>query len=181
MLPCRSGFRVRGTRFCILVLLLLGSCVALAGDRKHRKAVPTPTPESAKEDLGLKNIPLTVGHEAKGLVLPNYDIQGHLLGRFEAATAARIDENHVHFTDLKMLTFDKEEKPDFNVDMADAVLNLETRVIDSKKRTNIKRADFEIAGDTMQFNTVTHQGTLTGNVHMTIYNQKEIAGPAAKP
>jgi lipopolysaccharide export system protein LptC len=81
-----------------------------------------------------------------------------------------------------MLTFNKEEKPDFNVDMADAVLNLETRVIDSKRRTNVKRADFEIAGDTMQFNTVTHQGTLTGNVKMTIYNQKEIAGgAAAKP
>ena len=65
--------------------------------------------------------------------------------------------------------------------MADAVLNLETRVIDSKKRTKIKRADFEVAGDTMQFNTVTHQGTLTGNVHMTIFNQKEITGAAAKP
>ena len=45
----------------------------------------------------------------------------------------------------------------------------------------IKRADFEIAGDTMQFNTLTHQGTMTGNVRMTIFNQKEIAGPAAKP
>ena|ERR1051326_8182817 len=179
MLPCRSGSRVRGARFCILLLFLAGSCGALGGDRKHRKAVPTP--EASKEDLGLKNIPLTVGHEAKGLVLPNYDLQGHLLGRFEAATAARIDENHVHFTNLKMLTFDKDEKPDFNVDMADAVLNLETRVIDSKRRTNIKRADFEIAGDTMQFNTTTHQGTLTGNVKMTIYNQKEIAGAATKP
>ena len=163
------------------VLLLLGSCVAFAGDRKGRKSVPTPTPEAAREDVGLKNIPLTVGHEAKGLVLPNYDLQGHLLGRFEAATAARIDENHVRFTDLKMLTFDEHEKPDFNVDMADAVLNLETRVIDSKKRTNIKRADFEIAGDTLQFNTMTHQGILTGNVHMTIFNQKELTGAAAKP
>ena len=181
MLPCRSGSRVRRARFCILVLFLVGSCVALAGDRKNRKGVPTPAPESAREDLGLKNIPLTVGHEAKGLVLPNYDLQGHLLGRFEAARAARIDENHVHFTNLKMFTFDKDEKPDFNVDMADAVLNLETRVIDSRKRTNIKRTDFEIAGDTMQFNTMTHQGTLTGNVKMTIFNQKEIAGAAAKP
>jgi hypothetical protein len=180
MLPCRSGRFVRGARLSF-VLFLVGSCVAFAGDRKHRKSVPTPTPSAAKEDLGLKNVPLTVGHEAKGLVLPNYDLQGHLLGRFEAATAARIDENHVRFTDLKMLTFDEHEKPDFNVGMADAVLNLETRVIASKKRTNIKRADFEIAGDTMQFNTMTHQGTLTGNVHMTILNQKELAGSAAKP
>ena len=56
-----------------------------------------------------------------------------------------------------------------------------TRVIDSRRRTMVKRTDFEIAGDTMQFNTLTHQGTMTGNVRMTIFNQKEIAGPAAKP
>lgn len=179
MLPCRSGSRlVRGTRLSF-VLLLAGSCLAVAGDGKHRKAAPTP--DASKEELGLKSIPLTVGHEAKGLVLPNYDLQGHLLGRFEAATAARIDENHVHFTNLKMVTFDQQEKPAFNVDMTDATLNLETRVIDSRQRTMIKRADFEIAGDTMQFNTLTHQGTMTGDVRMTIFNQKELAGPAAKP
>jgi lipopolysaccharide export system protein LptC len=65
--------------------------------------------------------------------------------------------------------------------MTDATLNLETRVIDSQRRTMIKRTDFEIAGDTMEFNTMTHQGTMVGKVQMTIFNQKEIAGPAAKP
>ena len=178
MLPCRSGSRLfRGARLS-LVLLLVGSCATLAGDGKRRKVTPSPSPEGV---AGLKNIPLTVGHEAKGLVLPNYDVQGHLLGRFEAATAARIDENHVRFTNLKMVTFDEKEKPDFNVEMARATLNLETRVIDSEQRTKLKRADFEIAGDRMQFNTMTHQGTMTGNVRMTIFNQKDIVGSATKP
>src|SRR5476649_2187115 len=133
MLPSRSGRFSRSARLCF-VLLLLGSYVAFAGDGKHHRGVPTPTPGESNEDVGLKNIPLTVGHEAKGLVLPNYDLQGHLLGRFEAATAARIDENHVRFTNLKMLTFDEKEQPDLNVGMTDATLNLETRVIDSKQR-----------------------------------------------
>ena len=181
MLPCRSGSRLfRGMRVS-LVLFLAGSALAVAGERKHRKASPSPSPLAAPESAGLKNIPLTVGHEAKGLVLPNYDLKGKLLGRFEAGTAARVDENHVRFTDLKMTTFDEREQPDFKVDMAAAVLNLETRVIDSSKRTKIKRTDFEVAGDTMSFNTVTRLGTLKGNVHMTIFNQKEITGAAAKP
>ena len=180
MPPCRSGRLFRSARLSFL-LLLVGSCVASAGDRKHRKPTPTPAAGSQQEDVGLKSIPLTVGHEAKGLVLPNYDLRGHLLGRFEAATAARVDENHVRFTNVKLLTFDEKEQPDINVDMTDATLNLETRVIDSKQRTKIKRTDLEIAGDTMSFNTMTHEGMLTGNVHMTIFNQKEIAGPAAKP
>jgi|SRR5450432_1182287 len=175
MLPCRSGRFFRSARLSSLILLTC-ACVVSAGEHKHGK--PTPAPE--KEDLGLKNIPLTVGHEAKGLVLPNYDIKGHLLGRFEAAVASRIDEQHVRFKDLKMLTFDEHDKPDFNIDMTEAVLNLDTRVINSNQRTKIKRADFEIAGDTVVFNTVTHQGTLTGNVHMTIFNQSELNGPKKK-
>jgi len=65
--------------------------------------------------------------------------------------------------------------------MTDSTLNPETRVIDSKRRTRIKRTDFDITGDTMEFNTLTHQGTMIGKVQMTIFNQKEIAGAAAKP
>jgi lipopolysaccharide export system protein LptC len=86
----------------------------------------------------------------------------------------------VRFTDLKIQTFDQKQNPDFNVLMSDSVLNLETRVIETGRRSTIKRADFEIAGDSMQFNTVTHEGTMRGNVHMTIFNQKEIAGSTPK-
>jgi len=182
MLPFRSGSRFfRGARLSF-VFLLVGSCLAVGGDRKHRKAAPSPSPGStSKDDVGLKDIPLTVGHEAKGLVLPNFDLQGHLTGRFEAGTAARLDDNHVRFTDLKIVSYDAKQQPDFNVALQDAVLNLDTRVIDSNKKTTIKRADFEIVGDKVQFNTATHYGTLTGNVHMTIYNQKELTGVGAKP
>ena len=181
MLPFRSGSRfLRGARLSF-VFLVVGSCLAFGGDRKHRKAAPSPSRGSAKDGVDLKDIPLTVGHEAKGLVLPNYDLQGNLLGRFEAGTAARIDDNHIKFTDLKIVSYDAKEKPDFNVVMQDAVLNLETRVIDSNNKANIKRADFEIVGDKVQFNTATRYGTLTGNVHMTIYNQKELSGGGTKP
>ena len=44
-------------------------------------------------------------------------------------------------------------------------------------RTTVKRADFEIVGDTMKFDTVNRKGTLVGNVKMVITN---VAGPAGK-
>jgi Lipopolysaccharide-assembly, LptC-related len=178
MPSCRSARWRRSARLSFL-FVLLGSALALGGS-KHRRNTPTPNPGASPEAIGLKNIPLTVGHEAKGLVLPNYDLQGRLVGRFEAATASRLDENHVHFKDLKMQTFDEKEQPDFKIAMSDGILNLDSRVLESKKRSKISRADFEIAGDEMKFNTETHQGTLSGKVHMTIYNQKEIAGGARK-
>ncbi len=174
MLRFRSAHPgARSAWFSSLLLLVTGSFFCAPVLAKKPKNASAPAKESP---AGLKNIPLTIGHEAKGLILPNYDLQGHLLGRFEAATASRLDEDHVHFTNLKMTTFDAEEKPDYHVDMTEAVLNLETRVINSKARTMIKRADFEIAGDAMQFSTLTHQGTLTGNVHMTIYKQSGLTG-----
>lgn len=179
MLPFRSGSRFRGMRLCF-VIFLAGSCLAGAGDRKRRKSAPTKDADVPKEEFGLKNIPLTVGHAAKGLTLPNYDLQGHILGRFEAATASRIDEDHVRFTDLDMTTYDVKEKVDFKVHMSDAILNLETRVIESKARTTVKRADFEISGDAMSFDTLGRLGKLDGNVRMTIFNQKEILGASSK-
>jgi lipopolysaccharide assembly outer membrane protein LptD (OstA) len=177
MLRFRSALPIlRGARLSFLCLLAFAFCVPMA-EAKRRKHSPAPSPSpQAKEDLGLKNIPLTIGHEAKGLVLPNYDEHGNLVGRFEADTASRIDENHVRFTNLKMQTFDEHQKPDFNIAMTDAVLNLETRVIESNARTHIKRADFQIAGDTMHFNTKTHEGTLHGHVHMTIFDRSQLAG-----
>src|SRR5438034_6040809 len=105
MPPSRSGRFFRSARLSFL-LLLACSCVLAAGERKNRKP---PTPAAGNEDLGLKNIPLTIGHEAKGLVLPNYDVQGRLVGRFEAAVASRIDDQHVRFTNLKMVSFDEQQ------------------------------------------------------------------------
>ena len=160
----------RSARFSFLLLLAVSFLSVSVSAKKPKNASPKP------QNDGLKNIPLTVGHEDKGLVLPNYDLNGHLLGRFAAATANRVDETHVRFTDLKVSTFDAQEKPDFDIDMTEAVLNLDTRVINSNARTKIKCADLESAGDAMQFSTLTHQGTLTGNVHMTIYNQSEVSG-----
>jgi lipopolysaccharide export system protein LptC len=172
MLRFRSVRRIfRSARFSFL-MVVAGSLLSLSVTAKpQRQSKGKPS-----ENSGFKDVPLTVGHEAKGLVLPNYDRQGKLVGRFEAETANRLDEDHVHFTNLVMTTFDAHEKPDYHVNMPNAVLNLETRVIVSDKRTKVKRADFEIAGDAMQFSTMTHQGTLTGHVHMTIYNQSELTG-----
>ncbi len=143
MLRSRSAWPVSPGAFFSFLFILACCFLALPLGAKTRK--PSPKPES-KEDLGLKNIPLTVGHEAKGLVLPNYDTKGHLLGRFAAATASRIDDQHVHFSDLKMQTYDVHEKPDFNIDMTDAILNLDTRVLESKKRSTDQAHRFRNRG-----------------------------------
>jgi len=127
-------------------------------------------------EQNLTNIPLPIGHEAKGLTLPDFDANGHLVGKFEAGTARRLDEEHVVFQKLKITTFTPENQLDLQIDMHTSVLNLKTRLLTSQERTTVRRADFNIAGDSVQFDTNTRTGRLIGNVKMVITDQSHLMG-----
>ena len=111
-------------------------------------------------------------------MLPDFDGEGHLRGRFEAGTAHRIDQEHIGFERLKITTYTPENHPDLQIDMHTSVLDLKTRVLSSQERTTIQRADFNIAGDSMYFDTNTRTGRLIGNVKMVITDQSHLT---AKP
>src|SRR6266403_1689255 len=152
----------------------------VSGQSKGRKKKGRATEETSASpgEQNLTNIPLPIGHEAKGLVLPDFDANGHLRGRFEAGTAHRIDEEHVGFQHLKITTYTPESQPDLRIDMQTSVLDLKTRVLSSKERTTIQRADFNITGDSVQFDTNTKPGRLIGNVKMVITDESHLT---AKP
>jgi len=141
---------------------------------KHGRA--TATSVASPGEQSLTNIPLPIGHEAKGIVLPDFDSEGHLRGRFEAGTAHRIDQEHVGFQHLKITTYTPESQPDLKIEMHTSVLDLKTRILSSQERTTIERADFNIAGDSVQFDTNTRTGRLIGNVKMVITDQSRLKG-----
>ena len=117
----------------------------------------------------------------KGLVLPDFDADGHLRGKFEAGTAHRIDQEHVGFQQLKITTYTPEDQPDLRIDMSTSVLDLKTRILSSKARTTIQRADFNIAGDSVEFDTNSKTGRLIGNVKMVITDKSHLtATPSPK-
>jgi alkyl hydroperoxide reductase subunit AhpF len=157
-----------------IFLLVILSVPVLAKERARRK--PSPSPGKSPAEQSLTNIPLPVGHEAKGLVLPDFDIDGHLRAKFEAGKARRIDEEHMGFHGLKIITYTPEDTPDLMIEMNDAVLDLKTRILASKERTTIKRADFDITGDSVEFDTNTRTGRLIGNVKMVITDQSHFTG-----
>jgi len=182
MLPSRSGRSANWSWFVSLlsilflsILILTGPAFAQAkGGRKKKLAGATSSASPGEQSL--TNIPLPVGHEAKGLVLPDFGTDGRLRGKFEAKTARRIDEEHVGFQDLEIMTYTPENRPDLTIDMHTSVLDLKTRVLSSPERTTIKRADFNITGDSVQFDTNTRTGHLVGNVKMVITQQSQLMG-----
>ena len=167
MLPSRSG-RVRNLGAAgFLLTHLIFCCAAFAAD-------PKPAPEKPKTPGSLASVPLPIGQEAKGLVLPDFDLQGHLRAKFEAEIAKRIDTDHLQFKGLKVTTFTEQNTPELQIDMPISTLDLNSRVINSQQRTTVTRSDFNIAGDTMRFDTVERTGTLTGNVKMVITGQSNL-------
>jgi hypothetical protein len=182
MLLFRSGRSAHWSWFVWLVPFLLsigmpGSHLSAGskGDKK-KPARARVSPNGSPAEQGLTNIPLPVGHEAKGLVLPDFDGEGHLRGKFEAETAQRIDQQHMGFQHLRITTYTPESQPDLKIDMQTSVLDLNTRVLSSQERTTIQRADFNIAGDSVQFDTNTRTGRLIGNVKMVITDRSHLTG-----
>src|SRR5438094_7842801 len=186
MLLFHSGRFARGNWFVWLlpiflsILISAAQVLAQSKGQKRKQGRATGTPAVSPGEQSLTNIPLPIGHEAKGLVLPDFDAEGHLRGRFEAGTAHRIDEGHVGFQQLKITTYTPESRPDLKIDMQTSVLDLNTRILTSQERTTIQRADFNIAGDSVEFDTNTRTGRLIGNVKMVITNQSPLAGKTSQ-
>jgi hypothetical protein len=180
MLPFRSGRAGIVSAFSALLLLVLLTCAVVAAEKKTPKSEgksPTPgltvapkkKPARPKPEEGIKDVPITAGHDAKGLVLPDFDIQGHMRGKLEAGVTRRLDDQNVEFLGVKFTTFAVEtEKPDLQISMDKSVFNLKTQVLTSNVRSTVKRADFEVAGDSMKFEMLTRLGTLEGNVKMVV-------------
>ncbi len=100
--------------------------------------------------------------------------------RFEAGNAKRVDHEHVEFKKLKMTTFTPQNTVDLMIEMPASTLDLTTRVITSHERTTVQRADFNLSGDKLNFDTVSRQGTLVGNVKMIVTGPSRTA-PAKRP
>ncbi len=163
MLPFRSQ---RARNAVVPWLFALVFCpVVIAAD-------PSATPEKKERDrTSLTNIPLPIGQEAKGLVLPDFDTGGHLRARFEAGVAKRVDLEHMELRDLRMVTFTPQDTRELLIEMPASVVNLRTREIISSARSTVSRLDFTISGDTMKFDTLKRSGTFSGNVKMVITGQ----------
>jgi hypothetical protein len=176
---CKSAYRSWLVWFSsILLSILMAVTQATAQSKGRKKKARAGSPGASPAEQSLTNIPLPIGHEAKGLVLPDFDGNGRLRGRFEAGTARRIDREHVGFQQLKITTYTPESQPDLKIEMHTSVLDLKTRVLSSQERTTIQRSDFNIAGDSVEFDTNARTGRLIGNVKMVITDKSHLT---AKP
>ena len=115
-------------------------------------------------------VPIPVNHGAKGVKLPYRNADGKLEMIFCMESAFRADNDHLEMKQVKMETYGADGKPEMTIEMPSSTLDLSTRIVKSKEPVTIKRTDIEVTGETMEFDTKTRSGKITGQVRLVIYN-----------
>lgn len=147
-------------------------------DRKEkrddgRKKEETKPGKEVEGERGKLQIPIAKGNDAKGLKIPFFNLDGRLQMTFNIGLASRLDDDHLQMEHLQVETFDDKGVSEMTIELPRSVLDVQTRVLSTEEQVTIRRSDFEITGQKMQFNTDTKQGKLAGNVRMVIFNLAE--------
>ena len=168
---------------CVMISFLALGATKDANPKAPKKETAKKRQSAAKQEKRTETgvskmaLPIPKGHDAKGLKIPYFDeVTGKLQMTFTIGVANRLDEDHVRMSALQVETFNADGEREMLIDLPTSILDLNTRVISTQERVTIKRSDFEITGQSMEFNTETKQGKLAGNVRMLIYNLDEETG-----
>ena len=121
------------------------------------------------------DIPIPVGHDAKGLRLPMRNDQGKLQFVVDVEKVRRVDQANVEMHNSIIQTYDEQTgERSAKIEMLDSVMNTETNIITTHDPVIVSREDFRLTGDSAVFNTKTRQGKVIKNVRLIIYNRDEL-------
>ena len=133
---------------------------------KNEAAEKKPPESKPAEDEGF-DVPVPLGIPVKGIKIPHRDEAGKLVMTIEAEVATKLDDHHVDMQNMKIESFDDEGKK-IRVELPHSIFNLETRMLTGDSHALIRREDFEITGDSVEFNTKTRYAVLRGKIRMVI-------------
>ena len=139
-------------------------------ETKQAAQASTPASEPAENPTsGLAAIAsiIPIGHEQKSVVVPNYS-GTRLNSLIQAAGMKRLDDRRLGLTEMTITTYDDDEKEEMIVNMPTAIYHLESAILEGTSRSKVSRADFDLLGDGMLFDSDNNFGRMHGNLQMTI-------------
>jgi hypothetical protein len=163
------------SKFVIVFLIPLFLCHCNpTQEQEQHKVQPSPSPAetvpSASPSLSARKIeiPLQKGEPAYGIKYPVYNDKGELTMQVDASAGEPLNESQIEFKDVQIAVFEDNKK--YFIQMSRSQLNLDTRILASDTPATIYRDDFEIIGDTLEFNAKTRFSKMVGTVKMTIFS-----------
>lgn len=181
-LPSISGFIIAIMALCCP---LLKADDKKAPTEKGKAAAPdnekggTKKADAAVEQTtsGLTNFGkvLPLGQKNKEVNIPSFT-DGRPTSIMNAKTMTRMDEENMFMERMDIRMFGETRDQDLHVELRTGNYHMQSQVLSSQQRSRVSRADFELEGDTMVFDTRTQQGKMTGHVEMTIFDSRTIMG-----
>jgi len=150
-------------RWFSLVLALAGLFLT-PGYAAGKEPAPADKKEEARKDF---DVPMPVGIPVKGIKIPHRNEEGKLIMTIEAEVAKKLDDQNLEMENMKIESFDEEGKT-INIEIPHSIFNLDSRILVGDSHALIRREDFEITGDSVEFNTQTRHATLRGKIRMII-------------
>jgi len=144
----------------ILSIVVLAASSAFGAD-------PSPAPSPDPGQTAGFDLPVPMGIPVKGIKIPHRNEEGKLVMTIEAEVAKKIDETHIEMENMKIESVDDDGKT-INIILPHSVFDLDTRILSGESNALIQRDDFEITGDSVEFNTKTRHATLRGKIRMII-------------
>jgi hypothetical protein len=119
----------------------------------------------------------------KEAVIPSFDATGRRTSLITADMLRRVDDERIYAEKVVVQMFNADPKSDVRIDLKTAFYQMAGNggVLRSTERSRVSRADFEIEGDSLIFDTATNQGRMTGNIHMVIFDSSSLSGEVPPP
>lgn len=149
-------------------VLITGAMLATAPAVRAGDPQPKPSASPAVAEKSADfDIPVPLGIPVRGIKIPHRNEEGKLIMTIEAETAKKLDDKHVEMENMKIDSYDDDGKT-VKIEIPHSIFDLDTRILSGDSQALIRRDDFEITGDSVEFNTRTRQATLRGKIHMII-------------
>jgi hypothetical protein len=135
-----------------------------------------PAPADSGISAFLQMVP--PGAVNKGAVIPSFDSTGRRTSLITADMLRRVDDERIYAENLVVQMFNADPKNDVRIDLKTAFYQMAGSggVLRSTERSHVRRADFDIEGDSLIFDTAKNQGRMTGNIHMVIFDSSTLSG-----
>lgn len=138
---------------------------------------PVENPPTGLESIGTM---IPEGMRNLKVRIPGFD-NGRPTSLVIADAMTRQDTNHLFAEGVVMHLYNAEPKNNIRVDLRSAIYHMDTKQMSSTERSKVSRSDFQIEGDSMTFDTITSHGTMTGHVHMVIFDLSSMSAPKEEP
>jgi hypothetical protein len=165
--PCRTRRRFFPLLAGGVFILFLGIAVPSVVAQEAEEIPVSPTSEAKV------SIPVVEGQDLLGLRIPHHNEHGELVMLITADVARRLDDQHVEMERMRIDLFD-DDRQRIELAMPESQFNLDTRILRGEKGGIIRRDDFTIEGEILEFDLAEQIGRMEGEITMIIFSTEDI-------